>query len=208
MAGNIEEQVSALIDGELPHEELEGLLGRLKQDMAVQDCWSHYHLISDALKNNLPDKLPENFVSRVSTALESEPVILVPATARHRSHAFNKPTLGFALAASVAAVVFLGLGWNDQTGMEQAPSLASNMNPAPIVATVSTPPVVSYSKVQGGQWDVEQPAVASKLNDYLLNHDQFSSVAPMRSGMLPQARLAGFDGVGGVQNESINGRER
>ncbi len=208
MANNLEEQVSALVDGELPHEEVDNVFSKLKQDDAAQACWRHYHLISDALKNNLPEKLPEDFVNRVSLALESEPALLAPPVRRRTQTFINRPTIGFALAASVAAVAFLGLGWNNQTAVEQMPSLAANMTQAPAINTSASAPVVSYTRVQGGQWDVEQPAVVSKLNDYLLSHDQYSSVAGVRNGVLPQVRIVGYERPEGVQQDPMAGSGR
>jgi len=192
MAGSLDEKVSALVDGELPHEEINGVFDDLKRDKAAQASWRHYHLISDALKNNLPDKLPEDFVSRVSLSLEAEPLHFSPSRRMHKYHDFLKPAIGFALAASVAGVAFLGLGWNTQPADQQAPTLAANVTPPATVNMASVEPV-SYTKVHGRQWDVEQPAVIAKLDNYLLNHDQYSSVAGMRNEVMPQVRTVGYE---------------
>ena len=79
MTDNLDEKVSALVDGELSREEVYDLCNTLKNDQASQACWRHYHLISDALKNNLPDRLPQDFVYRVSQALETEPHLYSPS---------------------------------------------------------------------------------------------------------------------------------
>jgi len=196
-------KVSALVDGELPRAEVGPLFDQLKRDKTSQACWRHYHLISDALKNNLPDKLPEDFVNRVSQALEAEPFFSITPRRSIKHSSFHKPTIGFALAASVAAVAFVGLGWHNQIAVEQSPSLAMNVTPTTISTNQTMPmtistnqtvsPAVSYSNVHGRQWDVEQPAVISKLNGYLLSHDQFSSVAVMHNGVLPQVRIVGYE---------------
>ena len=199
MADNIEEKVSALVDGELPHEEADQIFQLLKQDRTSQACWRHYHLISDALKNNLPDNLPEDFVSRVAQSLDAEPRLVSPPRSISKHKPLHVSTIGFALAASVAAVVFIGLGWNTQTTVEQNPALIADATPP---AVVSSAQVVSYTKVHGRQWDVEQPAVISKLNTYLLNHDQFSSMAEMGNGVLPQARIVGYERPDNLQQDS------
>lgn len=46
------EQFSALVDGELDGKEGDALLARLKADTELQDGWDHYHLIGDALRQN------------------------------------------------------------------------------------------------------------------------------------------------------------
>jgi sigma-E factor negative regulatory protein RseA len=213
MADNLDEKVSALVDGELPREEVDQLVMALKQDRDIQACWRHFHLISDALKNNLPERLPEDFVRRVSLALESEPALTNPPPLHRPARPTNlhAPTVGFALAASVAAVAFLGLGWHSLNPTEPAPgpavvaqvaSDAASPVPSapPAVTTVSTLPAISYTKVRGRQWDVEQPDVISKLNGYLISHDQYS-LAGVRSGVLPQVRIVGYERVEGVQSD-------
>ena len=209
MADNLEEKLSALVDGEMPREEIDSLLDGLKHDEASQACWRHYHLISDALKNNLPDELPENFVNRISLALESEPLLSTPPRRAANAPTFLRPTIGFALAASVAAVAFIGLGWNTQTGVEQMPTLASNTATAPSgITTVSTQPMVSYTNVHGRQWDVEQPELASKLNDYLVNHDQYSAGDGMHNSVLPQVRIVGFERSEPIPPSNLSGNGR
>lgn len=205
MADNFEEKISALVDDEIPREEIDQLLDGLKHDNNGQMCWRHYHLISDALKNNLPDKLPEDFVDRISLALESEPLLSTPPRRSFNTPAYIRPTIGFALAASVAAVVFIGLGWNTQTGTEQVPTLASNSASVPnAITTVSAPPTtVSYTNVHGRQWDVEQPELASKLNDYLINHDQYSAVDGIHNSVLPQVRIVGYERSEPIQASTL-----
>ena len=209
MADNLEEKISALVDGEMPHEEIDQLLDGLKHDNNGQMCWRHYHLISDALRNNLPEKLPEDFVNRVSLALESESLLSTPPRRKFNSQAFIRPTIGFALAASVAAMVFIGLDWNTPTGIEKMPTLASNTTPMPsAITTVSTQPSVSYTNVHGRQWDVEQPELASKLNDYLINHDQYSAVDGMHNSVLPQIRIVGYERSEAFQPDTLPGDGR
>ena len=212
MADNLDEKLSALVDGEMLQEEFDSLVDGLKRDKAGQMCWRHYHLISDALKNNLPDKLPVDFVNRISLALESEPLLSTPPRRSYNTHNYLRPTIGFALAASVAAVAFIGLGWNTQPGMEQMPTLASNSTTsvptAPITTVSSTRPAISYTTVHGRQWDVEQPELASKLNDYLINHDQYSAIDGMHNSVLPQVRIVGYERSEPLQAGPLTGDGR
>ncbi|HEY6007249.1 MAG TPA: sigma-E factor negative regulatory protein, partial [Geobacteraceae bacterium] len=53
MANEQEERVSALTDGELDPHQLDSLLARMREDDALRARWARYHLISDALHNNL-----------------------------------------------------------------------------------------------------------------------------------------------------------
>src|SRR3569623_144293 len=182
MAEHIDEQISALVDGELSKEECRRLMEELRVDPAAAASWCNYHLISDALKNNLPTSLSSDFASRVSKVLDTEPPLAAPLPRIRRVPAFVKPALGFALAASVATVAYIGLGWHG------GPAVTTNTAPqlAALAQARATSPV---SRVRGSQWDVEQPAVASKLNDYLASHCQYSAL----TGVLPQVRIVGFE---------------
>lgn len=190
MADHLDEQVSALVDGELTKEECKRVMDSLRHDSEAGACWGHYHLISDALKNNLPDKLSADFAARVSQALDSEPPLICAPSTRPTSHSYTNPAIGFALAASVAAIAYLGFGGMEaqQPAVTAVPQLASS---APLA---TTPPPHPVSKVRGREWDAQEPAVASKLNDYLLSHGQYSTVAGMQRGVMPQVRIVGYQG--------------
>src|SRR3569623_1217878 len=49
MAEHIDEQISALEDGELSKDECKRLMEEMRADGSKVSCWGHYHLISDAL---------------------------------------------------------------------------------------------------------------------------------------------------------------
>ncbi len=190
MADHLNEQISALVDGELSVEECKRLVDGMRSDANAESCWCHYHLISDALKNNLPDKLSTDFAACVSKALDSEPPIICAPARRPASNNVSRPVIGFAMAASVAAVAYLGFSGNEiAPDLMPAPQLASN---AP-VASAPSQQISQVSKVRGRQWDVEQPAVASRLNDYLLSHGEYSAVAGMQRGVMPQVRIVGYE---------------
>ena len=193
MADHLDEQVSALVDGELSKEECKRVMDGMRSDADAESCWCHYHLISDALKKNLPDTLSADFATRVSKALDCEPPIICAPAPRQKSQGLTRPAIGFAMAASVAAVAYLGFGGGETVtpgGAMSPPQLASN---APVVVTPVNQDAHEVSKVRGRQWDVEQPAVASRLNDYLLSHGQYSAVAGMQRGVMPQVRIVGYE---------------
>lgn len=187
MAEHIDEQISALVDGELSQDECKRLMEEMRADASKVSCWGHYHLISDALKNNLPASFSTDFTARISQALEDEPPLAAPLPSVRRLPLFAKPAIGFALAASVATVAYLGLGSD-----AEAPSMN---NTAPQLALTAPPPSQTYpvSKVRGREWDLEQPAVVSRLNDYLVSHGQYSALSGMQQGVLPQVRIVGYE---------------
>lgn len=201
MAEHINERISALVDGELSKDECKRVLEELRVDPDTAASWCHYHLISDALKNNLPRSLSPDFTARLSKALEDEPPLESPLPRIRATPPFVKPAIGFALAASVAAIGYVSLGWNTQPVTNSTPSLA---------LTASAPSIeVAYpvSKVRGREWDVEQPSVVSKLNDYLASHGQYSAATAMQPGVLPQVRIVGYE-RSEVQPPAFNAAER
>ncbi len=110
----MKDQLSALIDGEFDVESAEHLIRSVKSGGELKDCWQHYHLIGDAMRNEMV--LSHGFSARVMNALNREPMVsaanavLKPVLAQA-----NKPTSLFksnqlwSVAASVAAVMFVGL---------------------------------------------------------------------------------------------------
>ncbi|GGO73782.1 sigma-E factor negative regulatory protein [Bowmanella pacifica] len=125
------ENLSALVDGE---QSLEGLALDDQTERELVDKWRSYHLIRDGLRKELPPQLDFDISSKVSAALENEPTILAP-----RKGLRDLPVIGhvipfvrqggqFALAASVAVAMILGVQQFNQPKPEQpfssAPALA------------------------------------------------------------------------------------
>ena len=105
-------QLSALIDGEFDLEEAEHIIAALKVDGDTKDAWKHYHLIGDAIRGDIDGKA--DFSAKIMQALESEPTVLAinkqanATVAITKKHAVKTP-LFWSVAASVAAVMFVGL---------------------------------------------------------------------------------------------------
>ena len=75
MSHIIEEQLSALADGELPAEEFPLLWRRFRQDGELRARWSRLHLAGDALRDALPERVDTGFAARVAAAIAGEPDI-------------------------------------------------------------------------------------------------------------------------------------
>lgn len=181
------EKISALMDGELSAHELRQTLEELERDPELMLCWQRYHLMSDALKSNLPSNLHHDLASRIAKAIESEPPHQAqnPAPKRQRikkgkaTPAYTGPFLGFALAASVAGVAYLGLGWEQQK--------------SDAVAPVAMQPLQTATGVQPVSLDAEQSEVdSSKLYKYVVNHNEFSGTG-IHQVMMPYARIVGYE---------------
>jgi len=192
----MKEQISALMDGELDDAQMQQLIRGLRTDEQSRHCWDQYHLIGDALRNNLPGDLDKDFAARVSQAIAVENIPQAPPSqpepkqASH-SHHVAKPWMGFAVAASVAAIAYVGVGLmtvEDATG----PRVASVTPPAATVAVVPAQPSNgSLQTVQGSQWKTGPSATYAnaKLNPYLYNHRDVAGVTPIGAQVIPHARL-------------------
>ncbi len=105
----MKDQLSALIDGEFDVENAEHLIKSVKSGGELKDCWQHYHLIGDAMRSEMV--LSQDFTARVMHALGQEPTVLAPHTVEKVSAKtrFFKSNQFWSVAASVAAVMFVGL---------------------------------------------------------------------------------------------------
>ena len=75
MANN--ERISVLMDGESSEA---SWLKSVMQDPQQQETWGRYHLIGDALREELPADLTLDLAERVALALADEPTVLAPRT--------------------------------------------------------------------------------------------------------------------------------
>lgn len=175
------EEISALVDGEVPGTQAGRLITALEQEPELRHCWRRYHLIGAVLRGSGHAEIKPCLCERVAKALESEPVVLAPRALMPRMPALKWFT-GFALAASVAAVAVLSV----QTTPPRTVQFAAA--PAPVMAVQqadSNPPGV-------------QPHLAAnklpapKLHHYLTNHNEYVTSVGMQ-GILPYARIVAFD---------------
>jgi sigma-E factor negative regulatory protein RseA len=157
------EQLSALIDGELPRDELRFLLRRLDSDSALAQRWSRYQIVSAVLKREYaPATASEQFVSGVMARLDAE-VRQAPPRAGMGSR-FLRWAGGGAIAASVAVVALLATrpAGTDLAGPAQAaPTVTVAAAPA---TTPAAPvgelhqPLLPQQMLPGGFADYAQPA--------------------------------------------------
>ena len=185
------ESLSAYIDGDLQDEQF---LDTLCNDPELQEKWHRYHIIKDGLKNENPSLLNFDISTQVAQALEKEPALSVSGEvaaapnntgvvhwlanvfsgrkasndASGRFAPIAQQTGQFAVAASVAVAVILGVQQYNQPAEEQPFSAA---------------PTIPVTGIQGGLSPVslEQTrtvprtnvsAQSQRLNAYLNDHNQ------------------------------------
>ena len=104
MKTNNNEHLSALIDGENCDDK--DVLEKLIIDDSMKSTWQRYHLISDCLRGNLPEKIHNNYLKNLNKLLHNEPTLLSPKKNKLFS---REPLIGFAIAASVATLAVLNI---------------------------------------------------------------------------------------------------
>jgi sigma-E factor negative regulatory protein RseA len=188
------EQISALMDGELEHDEAAGLVPVLKQRVDLREAWSSYHLIGEALRGERCGDCA--VVSRVAARLAQEPTVLAPRKARsqQRRNARRWALPGLAAAAAVATVTWMTVQVQESP---LAPPLASSAGGLPggfvvmpTLATGAGTPIAEL--IPAGFAPAPQPAPqiqlsARELHPYLMAHQPFSPSTAIQ-GLAPYVR--------------------
>ncbi|MGL4206877.1 MAG: sigma-E factor negative regulatory protein [Aeromonadaceae bacterium] len=160
MANN--ERISALMDSEADEASWLQAAVRESEDQAT---WSRYHMIGDALRNELPAQLDFDLTARIAQALQDEPTVLAPkpsslslATLRPQVISLLRTAGQFAIAASVAAVTILGVQhYQAGSNPELAPSPVLNTIP---FGGVAAPVSVNYQSNRPSLVHAPQPAMS------------------------------------------------
>ena len=132
----MKDQLSALIDGEFDINAAEHLITSAKTGGELKSCWAHYHLIGDAMRGDV--QMHHDFSRRVMTALDDEPTVLASNQSKNllvsgKLSRYKKSTKLWSLAASVAAVMFVGV-----MVFQQQFSQPESLSPVEIAQSVPT----------------------------------------------------------------------
>lgn len=166
MTVNAHEQLSALLDGELPDAEVAMVVRRVARDEELQAAALRYSLIGDALRDELPRGRPADLVARVRAELATSAAPAAVATGR--GNRFARLGAGFAVAASVAIVALVALPGRQQEAPPPLLSATEVASPAPEQRMMIQP---AYTRAAGGGPD--------RLTRYYVNHTEY---APPMSG--------------------------
>jgi len=180
------ERLSALVDDELPQAEIGGEIAKLSRNGQAQECWSRYHLIGDAMRREIGSLYRPGLAQAISQRLEDEPVVLAPAAIKRKDSTRRRAITGLAVAASLTAVAVV-----------LAPQLispeGSDVSPAVAVQPVSDNRTYFVAQ-DGTRWEMlKKPAVESRLNAYLVNHQERSPSNNIK-GIMPYATFVSYDG--------------
>lgn len=178
------EQLSAMMDGEVGSQHAAGLLDRIGRDSELRNAWERYHLIARAMRGEAIDPAARGLATSVGEALLTEPIPI-----RHRPSRAGflfrlAPFGGAALAAGAAFLAVFAVpslvGGPERATSEALQTQVSTLSPAAGLAE--------------RRWDLDRPDLASKLDLFLVNHQEAAPAAGVK-GMLPYATLVGYEGA-------------
>jgi sigma-E factor negative regulatory protein RseA len=167
MVNTMKDRISALMDGELSQADVDAQLKALREDGEALETWRRYHLISDSLRDSAV--LSSGFSARFAERLAKEPTILAPASIPARAQKSRMWIPVSAMAASLAAVAFVG-SMSFQFFNAEAPQVAQVK---PVERSKPAAPTV-----------VPMPGA---VNDYLLAHQNYSPRSSLQ-GVAPYVR--------------------
>jgi sigma-E factor negative regulatory protein RseA len=166
------EKISQLMDGELDGRESDVEIGRLEGEARLRERWETYHLVRDALRDEV-DVGPA-FMRGLHERLAQEPVVLAPRP--RSSQRLVRYTLPMAAGlAGVVVVAWLALSAGGPTPQQ----LASQPEPQ-VVAQTASRPVPAPPSANGG------------MSDYLVAHQEFSPSTAMQ-GVASYVRTVSSD---------------
>lgn len=200
------ESISALMDSEVSELEFHRVLRDISQDGELRQKWHRYHLISAALKHELPNYFIDQS-DAIRAAIDSEP--------SHKKafplQTVLKPLSRFAIAASVAVVAVLGVQLSQQQNQAQPPlanvELGTNdaeaftpraisiLNTLPLrtvnasngIEQSSSHPVIVLRKI-GSENQKDQQIIQDRLNELMLQHTDNAALNSYQ-GMMPFVRI-------------------
>jgi sigma-E factor negative regulatory protein RseA len=186
MNEELDSQLSAMFDDELPSAECELLARRLSRDEQLKARWGRYAVMGAAIRSERGVRLNTGLPGRVSAALSSEPVLAAEPAPQRKGRWANQwwqPIAGAAVAAGVAAMSILWM--RSQASPETAPIIAQAALPsvsssvASGASPVSTGEPDSYvvPKTPGRRLVVP----STELANYVVAHSEFSSPVGRRN---------------------------
>ncbi|MES9993937.1 MAG: sigma-E factor negative regulatory protein [Candidatus Thiodiazotropha sp.] len=186
------ERLSALVDDEISGHEISGEISKLKNSQEGRDLWSRYHLIGDAMRNELGQIHDGEMARSISQQLENEPVVLAPTALKRRIPIRKRTLTGVAVAASLAAVAVVMAPQMINPGSSEAPGQLVSSNQLEQRNQQQASRTI-YVAEDGTRWKLlKKPKVESRLNAYLLNHQDLSPSSNIK-GIMPYATFVSYD---------------
>jgi len=210
MNEELDSQLSAMFDDELPAAECELLARRLSRDEQLKARWGRYAAIGATIRAEGGVRLNAGLAGRVSAAISSEPTLAaepMPQPKKRWRSGWVQPLAGLAAAAGVAAVSILWM--RSQVLPDTASTLAQTFAPTGVVTGTATVAAIPASATQA-QVNTGEPdsyvvpknsprrliVPSTELANYVVAHSEFSSPVTRRN--LLSAFMASESGTSGT----------
>lgn len=199
-----DEQLSALLDNALDAQQLQAFMQDLKRDpVADSETSQRYHLMGDAMRDEIDQSSFMDISASVSRAIERESVHDIQTAASRKPFDFSalfnawlKPVAGASVAASVAVVTLLTFNNINQSpdaasAAQQQMALNTDSSDAPAAQLQRVNPEIARNVRLASTVDPAQKSLQQQkqLNIYMLQHSGYASQATMQ-GMMPYVRAA------------------
>jgi sigma-E factor negative regulatory protein RseA len=201
MNEELDSQLSAMFDNELPAAECELLARRLSRDGELKARWGRYAVMGAVIRAERGVTLDGTVAGRVSVALTSEPALTdaaTPARGRVQSR-WLQPLAGAGLAAGVAAVSIFWLRSQALPGHPHALVAAVTANSSlvtpfahRVLQSAGVTPTDSFVVPPAPQGQM-MVVPATELADYVVAHSAFSW--PVSRGNLLSALMVSEPGT-------------
>lgn len=146
------QQLSAMLDGELPQDQARFLRRRLQHDGELSACFERWQVCGDVLRGRQVSLLPPDFAARVAAGIAADGGAAVPVADARRPRLWRWGGGGAALAASVALVAMFAGRPDGLVGDAAAP------RPAAATASVDAAPSMPVVDVASDATALAAPA--------------------------------------------------
>jgi negative regulator of sigma E activity len=213
MNEELDSQLSAMFDDELPEGECQLLARRLSRDEALKARWRRYAVISAAVRAErgirMDVRLEANLATRVSAAISAEPALegkslAATTTRRPGSMRWWQPVVGGSIAAAVATVSVLWIRAQAPIGTDVV--VAQN-SPAPITVVAQNDTADNPNGASEGYvvpQNVEPRTIImppAELANYMVAHSDYSTPVTRR---FPLSALVGTQGNAGESEDAAD----
>ncbi|MCG6862715.1 MAG: sigma-E factor negative regulatory protein [Chromatiaceae bacterium] len=178
------QHLSAFVDGEIDPELVHTTLSALESSTELAAAWERFHLIGSAIRSEPMSEEYRRIVTLVTERIAEEPVPFVRAAKRRQ----RTPLVGrFTGAALAAAAAFLAV-----FALPQMFNPGSEVQVSPNRQVAASAPEKFMISRPTRRWHLDKPALESKLDRFLVNHQELSPVSGMK-GFLPYATVVGYE---------------
>ena len=191
MNEELDSQLSAMFDNELPGAECELLARRLSRDEQLKARWGRYAVIGATIRAEGGVRLNAPLANRVSAAIASEPTLTAEPAPQPKKRAEFRWWQPVASAAAVAGVAAGAIFWMRAQSPDLGSVVAQTTPAGPVVTTLRATPVSAVAQVNTGEPDSyvvpktpirHQLVVPStELANYVVAHSEFSSPVARRN---------------------------